>query len=202
MKARSSAGKVTALSVSCRYLPRADGRDRPLQVPGQRHARRADEVRDDVVRPAFPRGGSVTNHSAAAGPDGVRRERSDLRADESRAAPACSWSPMRRPRGGSCRSRTAGTGERLVEALAREAGTPRHPGHPLGTSEIAQSLRNKAGVALGLLETRLQVGRHLLRRAEVVGDMVVVVMILLIDDPPASRLPDAGQSRYLLPGCS
>ena len=44
--------------------------------------------------------------------------------------------------------RTARAGERLVEALARQAGVARHLGHASGAGDVAQGLGDEGGVTL------------------------------------------------------
>lgn len=63
-------------------------------------------------------------------------------------------------------------GERLVKTLPRKTGIARDLCHPLGARNVPQRFGDEGGIAVGLFNTGLQVGGHLLRGPEVFGDIV------------------------------
>ena len=60
----------------------------------------------------------------------------------------------------------------LVEALPGKSGIPCHLGHPLGPCDIPKSLGNEGSISIRLFNACFQVGRHLLRCAEMFGNVV------------------------------
>jgi hypothetical protein len=63
-------------------------------------------------------------------------------------------------------------GKRFVEALAGQAGITRDLCHALRSSDIAEGLGNKCGIAVSVFKTRFKVGSHLLRGPEVLSDII------------------------------
>ena len=62
--------------------------------------------------------------------------------------------------------------KRLVETFSGQPGIARNLRHALGTGDIAQGLGDERRIAVGLLQARFQICGHLLRRAEVLGDII------------------------------
>jgi len=81
---------------------------------------------------------------------------------------------------------TAITGESFIKAFPRQAGIPRHLGHSLCASNIAQSLGNKCGITFGLSKASFQIGGYFLRCSEMFGNIVSSGDVFFIDDshPP------------------
>ena len=59
-----------------------------------------------------------------------------------------------------------------VKALPRHTGVAGNLGHALGSCDVTQGLGDKSSIAIGLLQTRLQVGGHFLGRSEMAGHVV------------------------------
>lgn len=60
----------------------------------------------------------------------------------------------------------------LLEALAGKAGVACHLRHASSAGDVAQRLGHERGVAVRLLDRRLEIRRHVLARTQVLGNVV------------------------------
>ena len=74
--------------------------------------------------------------------------------------------------------RTTLTRKRLVQAFPGKPRVPRDLAHSFCAGDVAECLGDKSGIAVGLFKTGFEIGGHLFRGAQMLGDIVTTCLDL------------------------